>query len=163
MNADERIQAHIVTVWREANRFFSIGGREGMIVLTEKHFCFVIKTEAKMKWWQNVVPRQTIKFLQKDDIMIMHDGYSEKDLRNDLENKKNMEISFDDIIDIKHEAKVWGGVLHLEIEKENKKLKYQFSVVQDWVKYPAKAPMNYMKVDWTPLVNYIKERQKFTV
>ena len=33
---------------------------------------------------------------------------------------------------------------------------------QDWVKYPAKEPTKYLKVDWEPFVQYIKERQKFT-
>jgi len=163
MNNDERIQAHIVSVWREAKDFFTIGGREGMILLTDKHLCFVIKTEVKMRWWQSVVPRQTMMFLKKDDIMIHHDGYDEEDLKSDLQKKKNMEIPFDDILDIRHETKVWGGVLHLEIQKEGKNKKYQFSVVQDWVKYPIKDPMHYMKVDWSPLIKYIKDRQKFTV
>ena len=30
MHPDEKIQAHLVSVWRESKKFFSIGGREGM-------------------------------------------------------------------------------------------------------------------------------------
>jgi len=52
--------------------------------------------------------------------------------------------------------------LHLEYEKNGKKEKFQFSVVQDWVKYPAKDPTKYMKVDWKPFVQYIKDKQKIT-
>ena len=48
------------------------------------------------------------------------------------------------------------------LNKNAKKEKYQFTVVQDWVKYPLKDPTKRMKVDWSPLVEYIKERQKFT-
>jgi len=32
--------------------------------------------------------------------------------------------------------------------------------VKDWVKYPAKNPMKYLRVDWEPFVQYIKDRQK---
>ena len=73
-----------------------------------------------------------------------------------------MEIRFDDILKISSEEKAWGDVLNLEINEEGNKKKYQFSVVQDWVKYPIKDPQKYMKVDWSSLVQYIKDRQKIT-
>jgi len=50
----------------------------------------------------------------------------------------------------------------LEYEKDGKKEKFQYSIAQDWVKYPAKEPTKYMRVDWGPFVQYIKDRQKFT-
>ena len=64
--------------------------------------------------------------------------------------------------DISFEEKTWGSVLELEYEKDGKKEKFQYSIAQDWVKYPAKEPTKYMKVDWAPFVQYIKDRQKFT-
>jgi len=163
MDTDEKIQAHIVSVWREGKGFLTIGGREGMMLLTDKHLMFIIKTDAKRKWWSAVVPRQTVRFLKKPDIMIRHDGYEEENLQEDVKKEKNLEIPFDSISKIEHENKVWGGVLQLEFQIGEKKHRYQFSVVQDWVKYPAKAPTKYIKVDWTPIVSYVKERQKFTV
>lgn len=162
MESSEKIQAHIVSIWRESKKFFSVGGREGMLILTDKHLMFVHKTEAKMKWWQAVVPRQTLTFLKSKDVMIRHDGYDEETLKTDLENIKNLELSFDEILKIESEEKVWGSVLSLEFEKNGKKEKYRFSVAQDWVKYPVKEPTKYMKVDWTPFVNYIKDRQRST-
>jgi len=36
-------------------------------------------------------------------------------------------------------TKFGGGVLNLEFIKNGKKEKYEFSVVQDWVKYPKKS------------------------
>jgi len=48
----------------------------------------------------------------------------------------------------------------LEYVKNDKEEKFQFAVAQDWVKYPVKEPTKYMKVDWKPFVQYIKERQK---
>ncbi len=162
MEKNERIQAHILSVWRESKKLFSIHGTEGMIILTDKHLMFINKTEAKMRWWNAATQRQVLTFLKSKDVMIKQDGYDEEQLRIDLENKKNMEIKFDDILKINSEEKTWAGVLNLEIKQDEKKQKYQFSVVQDWVKYPIKDPQKYIKVDWSSLVQYIKDRQKIT-
>jgi len=162
MQSDEKIQAHLVSVWREPKKFFSIGGREGMLVLTDKHLMFVHKTDAKMRWWQSIRQRQVINFLKSKNTMIRHDGYEESNLMEDIENEKNVQLSFDDILNITHEEKEWGSILLLEYEKDGKRQKYQYSIAQDWVKYPVKEPTKYMKVDWEPFVQYIKDRQKFT-
>ena len=162
MNPDEKIQAHLVSVWRESKKFFSVGGREGMLVLTDKHLTFVHKTESKMNWWKAITQRQVVNFLKSKNTMIQHDGYGEKDLSNDLENSKNIELEFDDIDKISFKEENWGSVLSLEYEKNGKKENFQYTLAQDWVKYPAKEPTKYLKVDWEPFVQYIKERQKFT-
>ena len=52
--------------------------------------------------------------------------------------------------------------LLLEILEGEQSKKYQFSVVQDWVKYPLKDPMKNMKVDWSGFVKYIKDKQLVT-
>ncbi len=90
----------------------------------------------------------------------MQDGYTEKTLKIDLENKKNAEISFDDITKIGYKEEVWGSALNIEYTKIGQKEKFQFSVVQGWVKYPAKDTLKYLRVDWEPLVQYIKDHQK---
>jgi len=162
MDSDEHILAHVLSVWRESKKFVSIGGREGMLILTDRHLMFVHKTEAKKKWWQAVVQRQVVDLLKdkSKNIMAIQDGYSEKDLKIDLENEKNAEVSFDDITKIEHKEEVWGSALNIEYTKNGKKEKFQFSVVQNWVKYPAKDPMKYLRVDWEPFVQYIKDHQK---
>ena len=38
-------------------------------------------------------------------------------------------------------------------------MKLQFSILQDWLKYPLSAPTKYMKVDWSGFVKYIKDKQ----
>ena len=162
MQPDEKIQAHLVSVWRESKKFFSVGGKEGMLILTDKHLMFIHKTEAKIKWWQAIRQRQVINFLKSKNTMIRHDGYEESNLIEDIANGKNTQLSFDDILNITHEEKEWGSILLLEYEKDGKRQKYQYSIAQDWVKYPAKEPTKYMKVDWEPFVQYIKDRQKFT-
>ena len=162
MDSDEQILAHVLSVWSEAKKLFSVHGREGMLFLTDRHLMFVIKTEAKMQWWKAATQRQVLTLLKSKDIMIRHDGYDEKQLQLDLENKKNMEIAFDDVLEINFENQNWGSGLNLEFNKNGKKEKYQFSVVQDWVRYPLKDPTKRMKVDWEPFVQFIKDRQKIT-
>ena len=163
MKPDEKIQAHLISVWREPKKFLSIGGKEGMLVLTDKHLMFIHKTKAKMKWWQAVRQRQVVYFIKSKNTMIIQDGYDEKNLMEDLENEKNIELSFDEIIDISYEDKTWGSVLNIEYRKNEKSEKFRYSIAQDWVKYPAKEPTKYMKVNWEPFVQYIKDRQKFTL
>ena len=94
--------------------------------------------------------------------MIRHDGYNEEELVEDVKDERNVELAFDDISSINFEDKTWGGVLQLEYTKNGKEEKFQYSIAQDWVKYPAKEPTKYMKVDWEPFVQFIKDRQNFT-
>jgi|TARA_B100001245_G_scaffold162511_1_gene122511 hypothetical protein len=162
MESEEKIQAHVLSVWREPKEFFGGRGREGMLILTNRRLMFVKKTEASMKWWGAVRTRQVVRLLRSKDVMFTEDGYDEENLRTDAENKKNQEISFNNILNISFEEKVWGSVLFLEILEDDKKKKYQFSIVQDWVKYPLSAPTKYMKVDWSGFVKYIKDKQLVT-
>ncbi len=162
METSEKIQAHVLSVWRERREFFGGRGREGMLILTNKRLMFVKKTEAGMKWWGAVRTRQIVRLLRSKDVMFTEDGYDEESLRTDAENKANQESTFNNILDIRFEEKVWGSVLFLEILENTKKRKYQFSIVQDWVKYPLSAPTKYMKVDWSGFVKYIKDKQLIT-
>ena len=77
-----------------------------MLILTDKHLMFIKKTESKMKWWGANTQRQVVKFIQNKDVMVMIDGYTEEHLRTDLENKKNQEVSFNNILDIDVKEKV---------------------------------------------------------
>ena len=162
MEMDEKIQAHVLSIWKENRGFFSGKGSEGMLILTNKNLCFVKKTEAAMKWWGAIRTRQVVRLLQSKDVMIVEDGYDEENLRLDLENKKNQKISFNNILYIESKEKVWGSVLYLDIIDGEKEKKFQFSVVQDCVKYPLSAPTKFLKVDWTGFVKYIKDRQIIT-
>ena len=162
MEEGEKIQAHILSVWKEPREFFSGRGAEIMLILTDKHLMFIKKTESKMRWWGANTQRQVVKFIQNKNVMIMIDGYTEEHLRIDLENKKNQEVSFNDILDIEMKEKVWGNILLLEVLEDGESKKYQFSVVQDWVKYPLKDPMKHMKVDWSGFIKYVKDKQLVT-
>ena len=60
MDEDEKIHAHLVSVWRESKAFFSVGGKEGMLFLTDNHLFFVRRTERMKKWWKAAVTRQVV-------------------------------------------------------------------------------------------------------
>ena len=162
MDAEEEIQAHILSVWKEKRGFFSGKGSEGMLILTNKRLLFIKKTEAPMKWWGAIRTRQIVRLLQNKDVMFTEDGYNIENLEIDLENKKNQKISFNNILQIEVKEKVWASVLFLDIMEDGKEEKYQFSIVQDWVKYPLSAPTKFLKVDWSEFVKYIKNRQIVT-
>jgi len=162
MESEEKIQAHILSVWKEGRGFFGGKGKEGMLILTNRRLLFIKKTEAGMKWWGAVRTRQTVRLLQSKDVMFVEDGYGEEKLRRDLENKKNQKISFNNILCVEVKEKVWGNVLFLDIIEDGKEKKFQFSIVQDWVKYPISAPMKYLKVDWSGFVKYIQDKQVVT-
>ena len=160
MDQDEKIHTHIVSIWREATKFFSMGGREGMLLLTDRHLCFIHKTTAKRRWWTSVRSRQVLKLTKSPNTMIRYDGYGETELLADLKNPKNVELAFDDILEVGHRRESWGTVLNLKYAKNGKVEKFQYSVAKDWVKYPASEPTKFMTVDWAPFVAFIKERQR---
>ena len=159
MESEEKIQAHVLSVWKEGRGFFGGKGKEGMLILTNRRLLFIKKTEASVKWWGAVRTRQTVRLLQSKDVMVVEDGYGEENLMTDLENKKNQKIDFNNILYIEAKEKVWGSVLFLDVIEDGKEKKLQFSVVQDWVKYPISAPTKFLKVDWSEFVKYIKDRQ----
>ena len=165
MAFDEKIHTHLMSVWRESKSFFGVGGKEGMLILTDNHFIFLKRTERMKKWWGAVTKRQVVALLQNKSTIQRLDGYEEKDLQIDLEEVKEKYISkitFDNILEIEEEEKTWGSVLKIEAIENEKKKSYEFSIVQDWVKYPIKDPTKYLNVDWKPCVEFIKSRQRVT-
>jgi hypothetical protein len=145
-------------VWKEEKKFLS-RGRECMFFLTDRHVIFVTKTEAKPRWWKAAVERQLVTLMKDGNTMITHDGYDEKELLVDLENEKNQEYSLDDVIYVGTEEKVWGTVMTLKVRDGDKEKKIQLSIVRDWVTYPIKDPVKFLKVDWTPVISYIKQKK----
>ena len=163
---DEKIHTHLMSVWRESKSFFGVGGKEGMLILTDNHFIFLKRTERMKKWWGAATKRQVVTLLQNNNTMTDKiDGYEEKDLEIDLEEVKPKHISkitFDNILEIDGVEKTWGSVLQITAIENGKEKKYDFSIVQDWVKYPIKDPTKYLRVDWKPCIEFIRSRQRIT-
>ena len=101
MDENEKIQAHLVSVWRESKAFFSVGGKEGMLFLTDNHLLFVRRTERMKKWWKAAVTRQVVTLHNNNNVMITHDGYDEEDLKIDLVEKSKYvsEVTFNNILE----------------------------------------------------------------
>jgi hypothetical protein len=158
MESEEQIKAHLVSVWRGQKKFFS-RSKECMFILTDRRIVFVSKTKAKSRWWSATVERQVVTLMKSNEPMLIHDGYDIKDLKLDLENEKNEEYGFDDVISVDFEEKKWGSILKLKLGKNGKEKNYQLSVVKDWVTYPIKDPTKFLKVNWTPIVEFIKKHR----
>jgi hypothetical protein len=158
MESDEQIKSHLVSVWKIEKKLFS-RGKECMFILTDKRLAFVSKTEAKSRWWSAAVERQVVTLLKSDDSMLTHDGYGVKELVQDLENKKNEEYGFADVISMEPEEKNWGSVLKLKLKRDGKEKNYQLSVVKDWVTYPVKDPVKFLKINWNPIVEFINKQR----
>jgi len=158
MGSGEPIKAHLVSVWKEEKKLFS-RAKECMFILTDKRLAFVSKTEAKPRWWSATVERQVITLSKSDNPMLTHDGYDEKELMVDLENKKNEQYSFDDVIGVEAEEKNWGSILKIRLRKNNKEKKYQLAIVKDWVTYPVKDPVKFLKINWIPIVEFINKQR----
>ena len=134
MEFDEKIHTHLMSVWRESKSFFGVGGKEGMLILTDNHFIFLKRTERMKKWWGAASKRQIVTLLQNKNTMTDKlDGYEEKDLKVDLEEVKKKYISkitFDNILEIEEEEKTWGSVLQIKAIENEKEKNYEFSIVQ---------------------------------
>ena len=161
MDEGEKIHAHLVSVWRESRSFFSVGGKEGMLFLTDNHLLFVRRTERMKKWWKAAVTRQVVTLHNNNNVMITHDGYDEEDLKTDLEEKSKYvnEVTFNNILDVEVEEKQWGSLLKTKVVEDEKTKEYQYSIVRDWGQYPLKDPTSFLKVNWQPVVEFIKSRQ----
>ena len=64
MAFDEKIHTHLMSVWRESKSFFGVGGKEGMLLLTDNHLIFLKRTERMKKWWGAASKRQIVTLLQ---------------------------------------------------------------------------------------------------
>lgn len=158
MDSDEKIKTHLLSVWLEEKKLFT-KSKECMFFVTDRGLYFVSKTESKGQWWKSTVQRQTVALIKNpDDTITIHDGYDEKNLAIDLENKKNAKYLYSDVIDVNTQEKAWGSILELKLRDGEKERRFHLSIVKDWVSYPAKAPMKFLKINWTPIVEYIKSR-----
>lgn len=160
MDSDEKIKTHLLSVWLEEKKLFT-KSKECMFFVTNKGLYFVSKTEAKSQWWKSTVQRQIVRLIKDpENTILTHDGYDEKNLTIDLENEKNPRYAISDIIEVDTEEKAWGTILFLKLRDGEKERKFHLSIVKDWVTYPAKAPMSFLRVNWTPVVQYIKSRME---
>jgi hypothetical protein len=153
---DEQIKAHLFWVWKEGGGLFTYG-REGMMVITDRRLAFIIKTDMTLRMHDTHSIRQRKRFEAGENIFRPAEGYKLEHLERDLDKSPdNLEILFSEILDITTEEKSWGTLLKVKQNLGDKSKEHKFSMVKGWIKYPAKEPMGFHKMDWTPLINLVK-------
>jgi len=153
---DEQIKAHLFWVWQEGEGFLK-QGKEGMMVITDKRIAFITRTDMTFRMHETYSIRQAKRFEAKENIFRPAEGYKLEHLERDLDKSPdNIEILFSEILDISTEEKGWGTLLKVTQNLGDKSKMRKFSMVKGWVKYPAKEPMGFHRMDWTPLIDLVK-------
>ena len=153
---DEQIKAHIFWVWKEREGFLK-RGKEGMLVITDRRLALIIKTDMTYKMHETHSLRQLKRFEAGENVFRPAEGYKLEHLERDLDKSPdNLELPFSQILDITSEEKDWGTLLNVKVNLGDKTKIHKFSIVKGWVKYPAKDPMGFQKMDWTPLINLLR-------
>jgi hypothetical protein len=153
---DEQIKAHIFWVWNEGEGFLK-HGKECMLVITDRRIASITKTDMTSKMHQTHSLRQAKRFEAGENVFRPAEGYKLEHLERDLDKSPdNLEIPFSQIMDITSEEKRWGTLLKVKVNLGDKSKIYKFSIVKGWVKYPAKDPIGFQKMDWTQLINLVK-------
>jgi len=153
---DEQIKAHLFWVWGEEEGFFK-RGKEGMLVVTDRRLAFIFKTDMTFRMHDTHTRRQAKRFETGEKVFRPAEGYKLEHLERDLDKSPdNLEVPFSQILDIAPEEMDWGTVLKVKVNLGEKSKVKKFSIVKGWVKYPAKEPMGFQKMDWSPIVNLVK-------
>jgi hypothetical protein len=153
---DEQIKAHLFWVWGEQDGFFK-RGKEGMLVITDRRLAFISKTEMTYRMHDTHSTRQFNRFKNNENVFRPAEGYKLEHLEKDLDKSDdNLEIPYRQILDIKSEEKRWGTLLEVKVNLGDASKIYKFSIVKGWVKYPAKDPTEFQRMDWSPLISLVK-------
>jgi len=153
---DEQIKAHMFWIWGEEDGFMK-RGKEGMLVITDRRLAFISKTEITYRAHDTHSRRQLNRFQAGENVFRPAEGYSIKNLEADLDKSPdNLEVPYRQILDISQEEKRWGTLLKVKINLGDKVKTMKFSVVRGWVKYPAKDPLEFQRMDWSSLISLVK-------
>jgi hypothetical protein len=153
---DEEIKGHLFWVWKEGDGFLK-PGKECMLVITDKRIAVITKTDMTSKMHDTHSLRQARRFDAGENVFRPAEGYKLEHLERDLDKSPdNLEILFDQILDISSEEKDWGTLLKVTVKFGDKTKTHKFSIAKGWIKYPAKEPMGYRKMDWSPVINLVK-------
>jgi len=155
----EQIKAHLFWVWNEGEGFLK-RAKEGMRVITDTRLAFISKTEMTFKMHDTHSLRQAKRFEAGENVFRPAEGYKLEHLERDLDKSPdNVEVPFSQILDITSEEKGWGTLLIVKVNLGDRSKVYKFSIVRGWIKYPAKDPMGFQKMDWKPLIDLVKAAQ----
>ena len=152
---DEEIRAHLFWVWAEGGFFKH--GKEGMLVVTDKRLVFICKTDMTYRMHETYSIRQLKRFEAGENVFRPAEGYTLEHLKKDLDKSPdNVQIPFSQILGIDSEEKDWGTLLKVKVNLGDKAKVRRFSIVKGWIKYPIKDPLEFQRMDWSPLVDLVK-------
>jgi hypothetical protein len=153
---DEQIMAHLFWIWKEEEGFLK-HGKEGMLVITDRRLAFISKTEMTYKAHDSHSTRQRNRFKDGEKVFRPAEGYGINELEKDLDKSPdNIVIPYSQIMDVVQEEKRWGTLLKVKVNLGDTSKTTKFSIVKGWVKYPAKDPLEFQRMDWSPLINLVK-------
>ena len=128
-----------------------------MLVITDKRLVFITKTEMTYRMHDTHTTRQFNRFKNKENVFRPAEGYKLAHLEKDLDKSDdNQEIPYRQILDITSEEKRWGTLLKIKVNLGDTSKVQKFSIVKGWVKYPAKDPLEFQRMDWSPLISLVK-------
>ena len=153
---DEQIKAHLMWIWGGEDGFMK-RKREGMLVVTEKRLIFITKTNMSYRIHDVHSQRQLLRFKDNKNVFLPIEGYGITELNNDIEKSdQNIVFPFSQISEMSFLEKRWGTELKVKINFENQLKTYSFAIVKGWVKYPAKDPLQFHRVDWNPIITLFR-------
>lgn len=156
MDWDESIKGHLFWVWGGEEGFFK-RGKEGMLVVTDRRLAFITKTDMTYKMHETHSLRQLKRFEAGENVFRPAEGYTLEHLKKDIaKSPDNLQISFSQILDVLSEEKDWGTLLKVKMNLGYKTKAFKFSLVKGWVKYPAKDPLEFQRMDWNPLISLVR-------
>ena len=160
VESSEHIIAHFFWIWGEEEGFLK-RGKEGMLVITNRRLAFLVKTEMTFRMHDAHTQRQARRLKDGEDIFKPAEGYKLDHLEKDLDKSPdNLDFLFSEIYEISSEKKRWGTPLRIKTDIDGKQKSLRFSIVKGWVKYPAKEPMGYVHLDWTPIIKMVEAGTK---
>ena len=128
-----------------------------MLVITDRRLAFITKTEMTYKMHDTHSTRQFNRFKAQENVFRPAEGYKLEHFEKDLDKSPdNLEIPYSQILDITSEEKRWGTLLKVKVNLGDRSKLHKFSIVKGWVKYPAKDPIEFQRMDWSPLISLVK-------
>jgi hypothetical protein len=144
-------------VWGEEEGFMK-RGKEGMLVITDRRLVFISKTNMTYRIHDVHASRQLKRFKENANIFRPVEGYTIQNLQEDMKlSEQNLQFPFSQILDIESEDKRWGTLLKVKINLGDRSKIYKYSIVSGWVKYPAKDPILFQRMDWSRLIEIYRQ------
>jgi hypothetical protein len=156
IDEDEVIITTLYSIAAHQGGFFS-RNKECMLCLTNKRIAVIYKTDMNSTKWHKALDAQKEAFRKGDKNTIRTSTYTIVDLNTDLDYENNLNIPFENIVELKNEKKRWAPELKIIFREKKKHTKsINFALVRTWIRYPLPDPIEYEKPDWDQFIETAK-------